>query len=420
VCDGYCVERDPQGNCITWGKHWVCGCEGGGGGSKPSPRCDISLSQRYQITLGIPISVNPNVTTNGYGSLENVTFEITNGGDFVCIQIPNTRICTSQFTDNAAPFSAVLKGKRYTQQLARLKASCRMNNGFVNSAEADIEIVNPSAWWRVIQGDVVSKTSTIVSRIPQLCDESGTCHRRDFIYGLPPANSGIPIAAGTTFFGEGYPSSADWDAELVVNPSQDLDYNFFAAKIPTQVLSDPNFNTSDSELTQDDLTSQGKTFAGYRWIRYRGSGNLSIGRNTNTTINLNSKVILFVEGNVTTKIKSKIRLQDPGSGSGFYLISKGDVVIDKDLGDQASNSPDTDVEAIIFTERNFITESKGQYQDLQLKIRGSVVASGFSLERSLDNNADHPAEIFEFAPDIVLTWPKFLSKKPTVWREVTP
>jgi len=45
---------------------------------------------------------------------------------------------------------------------------------------------------------------------------------------------------------------------------------------------------------------------------------------------------------------------------------------------------------------------------------------GVVFQRKLSDNTNKPGEIIEFAPDLVLSWPPYLSGKNITWREVVP
>ncbi|KKQ93297.1 MAG: hypothetical protein UT19_C0014G0001, partial [Candidatus Woesebacteria bacterium GW2011_GWB1_39_10b] len=68
--------------------------------------------------------------------------------------------------------------------------------------------------------------------------------------------------------------------------------------------------------------------------------------------------------------------------------------------------------------------------DPQLFVRGSLAGLGMNpnpgdtdgvvFQRKLSDNTNKPGEIIEFAPDLVLSWPPYLSGKNITWREVVP
>lgn len=60
-------------------------------------------------------------------------------------------------------------------------------------------------------------------------------------------------------------------------------------------------------------------------------------------------------------------------------------------------------------------------------MRGALVGwQGVNLERDLDPtnttgaNNDTPAEFIEYAPDLVMTFPRELLREGLVWREIAP
>ena len=153
-------------------------------------------------------------------------------------------------------------------------------------------------------------------------------------------------------------------------------------------------------------------FQGYKWVRVSG-GNA----NLNEDLNLgSSKVVLLVEGDFN--VRGKITLND---GSGFFMvITGGDINVYSNV--TASGSPA--LEGIFAAEGRFVTGRDSSSDDSQFWLRGVVSAANVTLSRDLDRALDteennhKPAELFEYAPDIVLRYPRQLSTERVLWREV--
>jgi len=148
---------------------------------------------------------------------------------------------------------------------------------------------------------------------------------------------------------------------------------------------------------------------GYTW--YKKVGDLAI--NGNVTID-NKKVILLVEnGNLT--INGRINL---GSGNDFFMAivgsggSGGNIIV----GDTVTSpSNEYALEGVYFADNNFNTGAG----DELFRIRGSVSASTFTLGREGGGNTE-PAELFEFAPEILVNYPETLNPTNVAWKEVVP
>ncbi len=94
--------------------------------------------------------------------------------------------------------------------------------------------------------------------------------------------------------------------------------------------------------------------------------------------------------------------------------NKGNIYVDAAV----SHPSAVEIEGIFLSEGQFRTGAG----DNQLHIRGMVAAyDGLVLERDLEgDNADEPAEVFEFAPDFILNFPRDLTFKRLRWKEVAP
>jgi hypothetical protein len=124
----------------------------------------------------------------------------------------------------------------------------------------------------------------------------------------------------------------------------------------------------------------------------------------------NRKVVLFVDGDLT--INGNIN-SVPGQGL-FLVIVFGDIRITATAGGAEDSGPH--LEGVFYAQNTFITEAGAN----QLHLRGSVYANDYSLNRNLADNSQDPAEIFEYGVDQVMAFPKDLTRKRLIWREVAP
>jgi len=133
----------------------------------------------------------------------------------------------------------------------------------------------------------------------------------------------------------------------------------------------------------------------------------------------NRRLVLFVTGNLT--VNNRITLDD---GRGFFAaIVKGNINIDP--GVSHPNQPS--LEGMFLADGTINTGTKRPSADDRLYVRGALVGwSGVALQRDLDptktsgaNNLA-PAEFVEYAPDLVLTFPRELLREGLVFREVAP
>jgi hypothetical protein len=166
------------------------------------------------------------------------------------------------------------------------------------------------------------------------------------------------------------------------------------------------------------FTSGGAPSRGFVWYHFDGNtlGDLTI----NSSVNMPGarKVVVLVEG-ADLYIDDRINVAD-GAGFMMFIVgknesgNKGNIYIDADV----SHPSAVEIEGIFLAEGQFRTGAG----DNQLHIRGMVAAyDGIVLERDLlGDNVDEPAEVFEFAPDFVLTFPRDLTFKRLRWKEVAP
>jgi len=193
--------------------------------------------------------------------------------------------------------------------------------------------------------------------------------------------------------------------------------NIYSYAFFDNLSSGKNFNTLPPNTTvTTGVVNDPASVAdgGYYW--YRTSGNVTIGSPGGSNfININRKIILFVDGNLT--IYDGPRLNNFPNDF-FMVVVSGDIDVDPALV-----SPDTSTPAIqgIYTcDGTFSTGTNG-VDDGILVVEGSVAASAFNLERDLVNeNTDTPAEHFIYSPALISNYPSALAERHLIWREVAP
>jgi len=279
----------------------------------------------------------------------------------------------------------------------------------------------------------VAAGSIIRSQIPDgtLCGPP--CY---LIKDSPSSHPGIPVAQSVIDVGGGVISSNRRNVISQNIISADIpDYNFFESKIPSEVLANDGFDIYIRDLpsrSPADLLYRAVEYGGYRWIRIVGDPTNNIFSLTpiippNPNYKLQERLIIFVK-NADLSINTPLKIDRKRGG--YYFIVQGDgnenspaVRIDPNVGASPPyhQGDDPDIEAIFFVDGTFDSGTTPQQDDdNQLYIRGSVFAQSFSLQRDLFNNSQYPAEIFEFAPDLLFTWPPSLTRKKIIWRETTP
>src|SRR3989344_4318647 len=433
-------ESSPltTGNSVTfrcgsgdvWDVWWHFNCL-----ASSIPSCAVSLNPLPAMSVGQSIKLIPNVN-QANGTVDEVTFTInasSTGTAVLCADDLNyTNPCSPgalTYVDNVTGFSAKLSlltpGTIVVDVAGRMLDDPPAPPYNCTGGSGSGDVAGPPPWWQVIGGDIWSGSTSIGSIYSPIPSSS----LFPFLIRDNPTNHpGIPAAGSTINLSSGEPSSQGWVAQNVPYLNTDsYSYDFFEKKIPSQVLS--NIETTVNENT---LENGGFSYGGYYWFKHTG-GSLILDSNDvpNKLISLaNRKVIVFVEsGDVT--INTKIRFGD-GVGA-FYLIANYNVLIDPEVGGVASNPNRlVDLEGLIFADGQIRTGTRDNDLDQQLYVRGILAGlgiigngpigarDGVDLQRDLPDNSTYPAELIQFAPDLVLNWPPYLSTKHVTWREVAP
>lgn len=277
-------------------------------------------------------------------------------------------------------------------------------------ALAGVNVSNPGGWWQVQEGDAVTKGS-IGSDIPATC-ALPSCDPV-FITGDP----GVPSFGGTINPSPPDVSSTNWNVDSLYSSQDTYDFEFFEKRIPsgaTPAIPDSNIITDATELTTEGL------YNGYYWNTYDGSatGDFTLGSPVSPVDLGTNKVILFVK-NADLIINGQINLT-PGRGF-FMVIVDGNINIDPSVGGDNSSDTTPELEGFYFADGSFNTGSLGEDSDtVGLHVRGSVVADTVNLDRDLTDNSEIPAELFEYAPELLFFYPQPLTPRRLTWREVAP
>jgi len=401
-----CVDYIVGGNCncveqrydcwISWNPTATPPPGGGTPTPAPIPSCTLSFNPNpVNVVAGDAANVTANVIPSN-GTVDRVDFAI--GNSAIATISPNT--------DNALPYQTVVLG--VAPGSTGLTASVYMGGVLRCGGAAPVDPVNVSnafGWWQVVDADVITN-GDIVSPIPATC--SSPCDPVFAIEG--PGNSpGVPLYAGNYDFSSGVgPGTVSdsppwgWKTNTSYVSITEYKYAYYNRLIPGDAIRN---TIPGSTVGVGLLISQAPQTSpdGYRWVFYEGD--LRLNRQDNIGAN---KIILFVDGNLN--VDGPIRLT-PGAGF-FMAIVSGNITIDP-----MASVAGPEIEGIFVTDQSFITA----VDDDQLTVRGMVAAYGaVDPNRNLVDNTTVPAEVFEYAPDLLFNYPSSLMLKRTRWKEVTP
>ncbi|HJY98800.1 MAG TPA: hypothetical protein VJ227_03740 [Patescibacteria group bacterium] len=251
------------------------------------------------------------------------------------------------------------------------------------SDSSQVRVSPPSAWWQVIDSDVMSY-SAIGSSVPT----------SDDFFGLPGIGGypGVPAAPSLSFGNGSASENFNWQAQTGVSAQRIFNYDYFDGIKPSDItLNDFALGIEGGGIITGD----------YYWFKNTGPLVLPA---TNIA---SRKVVLFVDGDLN--ITGDISLTD----AFLMIIVSGNVTINPDVAS---------LEGLFVANGTISTGTNGAGADAVpgLYVRGALASyGGLSLDRDLVDNSG-PAHQFEYAPDLILLFPRELSNRKINWKEVAP
>ena len=374
----------------------------------PSPSCTVDLlPASASVAVGSKTSFDASVANILNGTISQVNFSSL-----------NTSIATVfPLSDSSPVYSTEATGVNVGS--TTIRAGVIMSGAERCFDTSAITVTAPGPWWQVKDSDV-STSGNLISPIPASC----TLPACNPVFGLKGTGGfpGVPAYGGTTAdfqAGAGTGNAAEAPYNWLASSSYQgkiYDYAYFARQIPSDVtfteITTPTVNGGD-------FNSGGAPSRGYVWYHYNGAtlGNMIISGNINLTGS--RRVVLLVEG-ADLYITGRIGIQS--SGNGFFMVVvgkdanglKGNIIVDPAVSHPTSPG----LEGIFVAEREFRTGAGTS----QLWVRGSVVAyDGFLLQRNLNaSNSTKPAELFEYAPELMSVFPQVFTTRRMRWKEVAP
>lgn len=361
----------------------------------------VSSCSLLPLSASLQTGETTTLTTsvNASSEIQQVTYDSSNNG-----------IATATTPDAASPYET-------TVTAVSPGSSTVTNNVIIGGATncsdvSDVTVTAPAPWWQVVDADVATNFD-LTSRIP-VGQFFGTIGAGGY--------AGIPSYGGTTNLAAGKISTNGWVAASSIGSTKTFDYNFFSQAVPSDTVINA-ITTSDIDGSFFD--SGGTLSHGFYWYKFDGTAAATMGLDltiTNPASIGNRKVVLLV-GSANLALKGNINLT---KGQGFFMAiagkdglgNKGNISIDSSVGGGGMN-----LEGIYFADGQIATGTTGTASDSQLTFRGSVSANGgISMQRDLGEptNTTTPAEVFEYAPDQIMLFPKILGVRKINWKEVAP
>jgi hypothetical protein len=352
------------------------------------------------------------------GCVSGSTCRFTNAPGGFCSATGSNTYCLGDTGDNYHTYNPAFVTPKCTSGDTGNSMMQRVSNGATTGFTlAQIQSTcfqSTLAWWQAQNADVTAG-GNLISPIPTTTCTTPNCTPQLIKIGVG-GYPGVALYQGSYDFalggGTGQVSNTNWLANTIYQGKR-YDYAFFARQIPADVTLN---EITSATVNGGDFNSGGTPSRGYVW--YHRQGDLTISGNANLVGS--RKVVLLVEdGNLN--INGRINLQSPGQGFFMAIVgkatdgTKGDILVDGSV----SHPTQPELQGIFMADSEFKT---GLGTD-QLHIKGSVAAwDGVTLQRDLSGNGNstNPAELLEFDPTLVFTFPREFFRNRLVWKEVSP
>jgi hypothetical protein len=360
-----------------------------------------SASKSYLTSCSIApltVSVQSGVTSSALEVQVNQSSDITK----VDFSSGNTSIATvSPASDTTYKYQATVTG--VSTGTTTINANVFVNGASACSSQAGVTVTSVSpAWWQIKDSDLQTN-SDVSSKVP-----AGVYFDLNGPGGFP----GVIAYGGSFNKGSGITSTTNWLAQTTHKITKVYDSKFFKNQIPGDTI------INDASLLAG-LTGTIDPNSGFYWYKYNGTIN-NLPFTINSNLDIADKKVILIVNEADFNINSNINLTD---GRGFFMVlteqnedgDKGNIIISPTV---------TDLEGIYFADNDIPTGTVFPSLDVPLHVRGSVatVHGGVTLQRDLgaSTNSTTPGELFEYAPDQILLYPKNLSVRKIRWKEVAP
>jgi hypothetical protein len=281
---------------------------------------------------------------------------------------------------------------------------CSGNLTGLNAGVVD-NTVSGAIWIQTTGADLRLDKGTFVNLLPP-----ATYTSIPFVGGMP----GIVFSGKSTpSFGLGQASITNWIAGSPLYPEVFTDTHSI---IPTSYT----FLTETAQSSNIIPTPLSSVTSSLGRGIYITGGDLTI----NSPVDFGTgNFIILVNGNLNINARITVPV-----GSTLVFSVKGDITVNKTLGEAASSTSST-IEGLYSADHDFIADGNNNCpaSDLRLNVAGSVIANAgrgggvFVNRRSLcTDNSSYPSVSFIERPDFMLNYPSFVRQIPRAWQELAP
>jgi len=355
-----------------------------------TPTCDATFtSPTYTLGVGDSLPITALVSNIANGTVDEVNF----------VSLSTGVTTMNPATDTTDPYEVTITG--VAEGTATIRANVFMSGARRCRATSIVSVAGiSSAWWQGMDADIVTNAN-LESAVPAT---AGLYFNTTGGGGFP----GIPVFGTTTNLTSTNVSERGWLVNSTYSPTKIYNLAFFKNLIPADVTP---AHILSSSVSGSYFTSGGFSAYGYYWYEYDPAENGGFDLTISDAASLGDRKVILFTNSASVNINDNISLT---RGTGFFMTVSG--------GNINLNSAVTSVNGIFVSDGIFSTGTGGINNDSALRVIGTVAAyGGFNLQRNLGaTNLSSPAEIFEYAPELEILYPKKLGARVINWREVAP
>jgi hypothetical protein len=291
-------------------------------------------------------------------------------------------------------------------------------------------------WWQSSEGNAYGATG-YNNPISEACDDSIACDANIIIQNADgdSKSAGIPMSGGNISGTSYYTAYNNGGTPPITQPRSENtkhtnlvqeDYNYFVRSIDL---------SSVQKITASTITSvptNGTDYDDTKVLHRNGNLTLNFDKQTLTS---DTKVIIFVDGNVTIQNSGSPgdQVLDVEDGSYFSIIASENITFANNIGNVCAYptcGSTTNIDGVYVATGDLIIadDGDGAAPDNMFIGEGTFVGwGGIKLYRSFDNtgssfdralNNEYPTQLFKFRPDFNENTPEVLKHPSLVWQEV--